>query len=283
MDAQDNKFITIQEILNLKGELIDEKTKLVKHATRNYDLYKSYRENRDAVLAYQCHQDRDIFNGADHIVSFIGEDCNRARFIGVFKVDSVIQLSHSIRDPISKEFYKYNYTLIEDERFTMLRDRIIISWGKGRLWCQNYINAKEVIEIQPGLHFKQFTDYMNFTLTFRELKEIVDSNYQDWKRALSNVNGIYMIVNSKEQKQYIGSTYGIGGIWGRWTEYVKTNGTGSNILLQACSSTDPGYTDHITFTLLDILPRSISQKQAVERESLFKIKFGSRAMGLNAN
>ena len=34
-------------------------------------------------------------------------------------------------------------------------------------------NAKPVIEIHPGLHYQQFTDYFDFILDFKELKEIV--------------------------------------------------------------------------------------------------------------
>lgn len=56
MEADNNRFITIQELLKLKSNLHFDKTKLVKHATNNYDLYTAYRENRDAVLEYQCHQ-----------------------------------------------------------------------------------------------------------------------------------------------------------------------------------------------------------------------------------
>ena len=33
-------------------------------------------------------------------------------------------------------------------------------------------------------------------------------------------------------KQYIGSAYGHEGIWGRWTEYMNTNGTGNNKQLE---------------------------------------------------
>lgn len=283
MKLKECTFISIQDILKIKGKLKVDKTKLVKHATNDYDLYKAYRENRSGFLEYQCHQGRDVFKGADHIVSFIGEDSNRARFIGVYEVCAVIKLENTLIDPISQKPYQYLYDMKEDMKYAALKDRIIISWGKERQWCQKFINTKEVIEIHQGLHYRQFTDYLNFTLSFRELKEIVISEYRDWKRALTNVNGIYMIVNSHDQKQYIGSTYGIGGIWNRWTDYVRTNGTGSNKLLEACSSIDPNYTDHITFTILDILPRTISQKQAVDSEKLFKAKFGSRAMGLNAN
>ena len=47
--------------------------------------------------------------------------------------------------------------------------------------------------------------------------------YKKWIEALSNVNGIYLLCDTKRNKQYIGSTYNNMGIMGRWTEYYKTH------------------------------------------------------------
>lgn len=278
-----NEFITIQDILKIKSDLEINTTKLIKHATNDCDLYNAYRTKRDVFLKYQCHQGRHVFKGTEHIVSFIGEDSNRARFIGVYEVCGVTILDEPRIDALSNKPYSYLYDLKEDMKYAALKDRIIINWGNARNWCQSYSTSKEVIEIHQGLHYRQFVDYLSFTLTFNELEEIIRNEYQDWKRALQNVNGIYMIVNSQNHKQYIGSTYGAGGIWGRWLEYVKTQGTGSNKLLMGCKANDPEYTDHIIFTILDILPRTISPNQAVKREILYKEKLGTRAMGLNLN
>jgi hypothetical protein len=44
---------------------------------------------------------------------------------------------------------------------------------------------KKLLEIQPGLHYKQFCGLFDFT-NFEELKEIVtNSKYSDWKKTLS--------------------------------------------------------------------------------------------------
>ena len=281
--SKKSNFITIQDILSIKGALDTSKTLLVKHATNEYDLYTAYLNKREDFLNYQCHQSKDVFKGAEYIVSFIGEGGNRVRFIGVFKVCDVTPLSEAQIDHLSSKPYNYLYTLEEDMRFADLKDRIMVDWGTSRIWHQKYGIEKEIIEILQGLHYRQFSDYLSFILSFRELEEIIINKYRDWKRALENVNCIYMIAYSFNKKQYIGSTSGAGGIWSRWTDYVKTNGTGGNKLLIECSKNDPNYTEHITFTILEILPRTISSQQAVDKENLFKKKLGSRAIGLNSN
>ena len=58
-------------------------------------------------------------------------------------------------------------------QFDDLKERVIILWKNARAWHQWINNNMEVIEIHPGLHYKQFTDYFDFILNFDELKEIV--------------------------------------------------------------------------------------------------------------
>ena len=39
---------------------------------------------------------------------------------------------------------------------------------------------------------------------------------------LSAVNCIYLISDKKTGQQYVGSTYGKDGVWGRWQGYANT-------------------------------------------------------------
>lgn len=109
-----------------------------------------------------------------------------------------------------------------------------------------------------------------------------DAN-KDWKHALSAVNGIYLIVdkNTSDEKQYIGSAYGVDGIWGRWSQYAK-NGHGDNVtLVELCKQDD--YQKNFTFTILKTLPKNLLNKEVIQVENLYKEKLGSRVHGLNAN
>ena len=93
-----------------------------------------------------------------------------------------------------------------------------------------------------------------------------------------------MICDLKYNKQYIGSTYGSKGILGRWTEYVRTYSGGNVEIIDHLSQHKDAY-KHFQFTILKILPPSVSAEEAIENETLFKKKLNTRNSnyGLNKN
>ena len=141
----------------------------------------------------------------------------------------------------------------------------------------------EVIEIQAGLHYRQFTDYSDFILDFHELKEIVKNQYSDWKKMLSITKGIYLISDTNSGKLYVGSAYGEEGIWGRWCKYISTNGHGNNKMLKEQIDFDKDYAKHFQFSILMLLSRTVTSDQAIKKERLFKNKLGTNSFGLNSN
>jgi hypothetical protein len=279
------KNITIQELLSTRG--IDDSTpiKLIRHKTSSLDFLELYKTDKATFLKYQARQEKDVFGKFKFIVSFIGEEGTRARFIGVYKIISMRELPVKLKN-IDNTYYKFEYEIFEVTGFENLIERIIIDWGKGAMsWHQHYSNMKEVVEIHPGLNYRHFNDYFDFILTFNELKEIVETPYLDWKKMLKATNGIYLIQDTSDGKQYVGSaTREDDGIWGRWSDYVKTNGHGGNLLLKNLVLKDTSHAiKYFKFTILMLLPKTITREQAIEKEKLFKKKLGSRAFGLNLN
>ena len=119
---------------------------------------------------------------------------------------------------------------------------------------------------------------------FEELEKIIknpDANRQ-WKMMLSNVCGIYLIQDTTNGQQYIGSAYGKESIWGRWCDYVKTK-HGENKILIDLLSYDPDRCKKFKFSILNVLPNSSLREQVVQLEQLTKEKLGTRAFGLNSN
>jgi hypothetical protein len=267
-------MITIQELLFNRGLDKNAKIKLVRHKDARQDLYTLYRYKKPLFLDYQRSQSKNIFNGVDFIVSFIGEDAKFARFIGVYKI---------LSEKKSEDGLNW-YEMKEVEGFEDLKERVIINWGTATLsWHQWIDNIKPVTEILPGLHYQQFTDYFDFILDFKELQEIITNQYSDWKKVLSITKGIYLINDSKTGKLYVGSAYGDDGIWGRWVNYVFTNGHGNNKMLIALLKDDPNYGFNFRFSILMLLPRTITPDEAIKKERLFKNKLGTNAFGLNSN
>ena len=142
---------------------------------------------------------------------------------------------------------------------------------------------KEVVEIQPGLNYQQFTEYYDFILSVDELNEIVNKPYKDWKKMLSATNGIYLIQDSKTGNLYVGSASGENGIWGRWKDYIKSKGHGGNVKLRALIKAQPDYAKHFKFSILMLLPKTITPSEVDKKETLFKNKLGSKSFGLNKN
>ncbi len=285
----ETKPITLQELLYSRGLPIDSKTKLVRHRDTGgtvevngvklalHDLYHKYPQR---FMEYQQEQRNPIFHNCDYVVSCLGEDGSRARFVGVYKID----FQEVERDP--EDVYQYTFSKVAG--FETLEERVIIDWGKAALsWHQWFrpIAQKLVLEIQPKLFGKPFTDYLDFTLSFSELQKLVatQSPRDEWCRLLSAVAGIYLILDTSNGQQYVGSAYGQGGVWQRWNEYVATKGHGNNVLLKKLLNSNSDYGQLFQFTLLMTLPKSLTKEEVFKHEMRFKHKLGSRAFGLNLN
>lgn len=270
---------TIQQLLKNQGFKDNAKTKLVRHTDKRYpDLYNWYCYDKDEFFSYFKRQSKEVFSKCDYVIAFLGEESTLARFIGIYKINGVTPI-------VDKEGKGFIYDLEEVTGFEDLKERIIIDWGKGTTkWDQWFYNEKEVVEIKfrPDLNYKHFKNYDDILLSYSELQEIVKNEYKDWKIPLSAINAIYLILDKKEGKQYVGSTYGGDGIWGRWTNYAK-DGNGGNKLLKDLTDSDKKYANNFQWSILTTLPKTITKDEAIAIESKYKNKLGSRAFGLNAN
>ncbi|MFD6442208.1 GIY-YIG nuclease family protein [Peribacillus sp. NPDC060186] len=65
---------------------------------------------------------------------------------------------------------------------------------------------------------------------------------------LSSVGGVYLIVDTTDGMQYVGSASGKEGLLGRWKEYAK-NGHGNNRKLKAILETDAELVHKFKFSI----------------------------------
>ena len=277
-------MITIQELLYNRGLDKTAAVKLVRHKDRRCDLYSIYRNDREKFLEYQSTQKNDIFSNCKYIVSFIGEDGLLARFVGIYEIRGCAVGKGTI-DLYEREApYNFKYEMEEVPGFDDLKERVIIRWSNAISWHQWIKNEMEVVEICPGLNYKRFTDYSELILSFEELREIVQNEYKEWKIVLSAVKGVYLITDNHTGKLYVGSAYGENGIWGRWCDYVGTNGHGGNKSLVELIKNDTDYAGkYFQFSILMLLPKTVTADEAIAKEQLFKRKLGTNAFGLNNN
>lgn len=296
MNAKNPTIVTIQTILRGIGneEFNNSKAiKLVRHADnrKNKDidgvLFKGsilnlYRYERERFVRYQSEQLEGRFDGVDYLVVFVGEKGTKARFIAIYKILSSSPHPHKKGECVLE--------LQEVEDFKHLSERIVIDWGGGvAKYYHDFKIEKPVIRIDEGFEDEngvpRFISYPDTVLSYEELKSVFTLEPEAWKSALQAVNGIYMILDKKDGKMYVGSTYNREGIWGRWAAYFKTDGHGGNVELEEKIADNPSYAKNFQWSILETLPINITLPEAVERENLYKLKFltRNREFGYNKN
>ncbi len=130
-----------------------------------------------------------------------------------------------------------------------------------------------------------FGGYENINLSFEQLEFIIKNQKPDWKAALQNVKGVYLITDKNKGKRYVGSAYGDTGIWSRWACYVET-GHGWNEGLNALLKQEGvAYArQHFQFTLLEFRSMRADDAVIIERECFWKEALLSRGdYGYNQN
>ncbi|MEK7247034.1 MAG: GIY-YIG nuclease family protein [Chloroflexota bacterium] len=284
--------IGILDLLKLQGFDTSQRFKFVRHKDARFELLDW---EADWLEAYQSFQHRPVFDGVDSIVVFLGIGGTRARFMGVYRVlgrkpGSLGHLPEDFpkegREWLTPEYFYYEMEKVEG--FEEFAQRVIIEWGKGAIrWHQwgGTDKDKEVVEVLPkGNLGKPFDDYLTFTLTHRELESLCErpEANMEWRTRLSAVAGVYLILDTKEGQQYVGSAYGAEGIWGRWEDYAKTR-HGGNKRLKALVDKDDAYPGAFQYSILQVLPTSMDKEEVIRREGQYKKKLGTRVHGLNTN
>ena len=280
-------MLDLLDLLRIKGFKPAKKTKLVRHQSSQYDLHKLL--VHDHLEVYQRVQGKPVFSNCEQIVSFLGMEHTKGLFVGVYDVKGCTSAQGFSwpKDYLYPEMPLENhllYSLVENENFAELKERVVINWGGGtRSWTQ-WLRSKEIVEILPKGYVQKFPGYFDFVLDYVELQKIMQNPNanREWHRHLEAVSGIYLITDSKTGKQYVGSAFGKGGFLGRWKQYALT-GHGGNTQLKQLLGKDTLYAKNFNFTILRTLQKSLTNREVIQYEILYKEKLGTRAFGLNSN
>lgn len=205
-------------------------------------------------------------------VVFLGEESTSARFVACYRNDG--RDAHGV------------FQLADTDLLTDLAWRLVIDWGAGtRTWRQDGTRAhnKPVLAIAERV-VDTFPGFENVVISFAQLEQIVTEQrrYAQWHTALSAVNAVYLIVDTKTGKQYVGSAYGAGGLLQRWRVYVETFHGNNTMMIQELEA-DPSTFTRFQFSILQILPRTVTDHETIAIESLYKRKLLTCEFGLNVN
>jgi len=123
-----------------------------------------------------------------------------------------------------------------------------------------------------------FPGYEKVNISWDEMNRVLEKD--NWKTALQNQKGVYLMTDTSNGKMYVGSAYGENMILGRWRAYVKS-GNGGNVGLKQLTF------DHIKqnfkYSILDIYKSTTDDQIIINRESWWKEVLQSRQFGYNEN
>lgn len=279
-------YLFLTDIIKRAG-INPKEVKLIRHALSHKKCKKYYDEGK--IKEYTQHQRKGFSDGYKYWMVFISDGGELARLEGFYKVLNEAPDIPENKPEGSLDIEQFDgkasiFTIEKLDTFNDYEGKMIIEWGKSaRSWAQKGTTEKPIVAIQAK-NLKIFEGFEKLILSFDELKEIVEGAkvHENWHTALSSVYAVYLITDTEGGMQYIGSAYGKNGLLGRWSEYVKTK-HGNNKKIIKLLEEYPNRYRKFQYSVLQILPKNLSEEEVVDVEKLWKDKLHTREFGLNDN
>lgn len=169
--------------------------------------------------------------------------------------------------------------------------RLIIDFkrksSRGRAFkLENLLDDFSVSEVLKSRYSGEtFCGYENINHDFSSLESIFKIQKLDWKGALENIKGVYLITDKSNGKKYVGSAYGEFGIWSRWACYIGTGHGWNDELTTVIKKEGLDYARlNFKFCLLEYRPKKTDDREIIARESYWKNVLMTRGrFGYNKN
>jgi hypothetical protein len=190
-----------------------------------------------------------------------------------------------------KQRNQNGYVLEEVDAFKKWEGRLICTFYRyqglrGRaFYLEGMLDSFEVHSLLPERYSgERFCGYENINHPFSVLRSIISSEKPDWKASLMAVKGVYLIVDTKNGKTYVGSAYGDAGIWSRLSCYVYTGHGWNDELVKTIKEQGINYAlSNFKFSILEVCAFNTSDEAIIQRESHWKNVMLSRQFGYNKN
>jgi hypothetical protein len=295
--AQQPSFLTLGHVLAAIGAdhhppIRMEDIHVIRHAFKPDDpegLRGPEDLTEERVLAYTRSQDistvRFPAQPARYWVVLVADGKRRSRLFCVYE---------NLGEVLSERTATHRFWDLRRTAFlASLADRLVVEWTSPRTWHRRGPSAASlpVLEIADRDTIP-FPGFDRVLLRFHELLEMTtDHRYTDWRAALSEVQGIYLITDSTTGCQYVGKADGGERILGRWKQYAR-DGHGGNAALRELAAAATGGRDgtartdharHFVFSILRVFGPSTSSSEIDAAESHYKNALMTREFGLNRN
>jgi hypothetical protein len=246
-----------------------------KHGEHPLDVYVA--DKSEWIGWNQWRGDRDDWT-RDYIFSLIEfyPKYDSWLFGGVFKVIERKKDCYKVENISSFDKYEGRLIVLFHRKMGM----------RGRaFYLETYLDQFKVAEILRSPYCGEyFPGYENIDRDFNILEPIFKNENIDWKTALSQIKGVYLICDKSNGKKYVGSAYGGDGIWSRWSCYIGTGHGWNDELITLINEKGKNYARmNFKFSLLEIMKMTASDELIRNRESFWKRTLLSREFGYNKN
>jgi len=176
----------------------------------------------------------------------------------------------------SKKNYAHSYKLEIAEDSQEFIGRLKIRFNRpGRakaVKLENYYKKFILSEILKAPYTGEvFCGYENINHEFQSIENIIKTAKPDWKSALINIKGVYLITDKSNGKKYVGSAYGDSGIWARWESYIGTGHGGNEDLKDLIKEKGIEHAkNNFTFSLLEYRSMKADNNVIIDREQYWK-------------
>jgi hypothetical protein len=238
-----------------------------------FDPIKEYHQSRESILIsnYYNSEKRVWFNEGDIVIGLL--QMNKENCWLLFDIAKITKNYHkySVQNAQSNTFYEHEPLGEYSDYFGRLIVKIHKSWQMPIRNANTVIDNIEVSELLPS-EFDQlntFPGYDSVDLSWLELKTVLERD--NWKTALENQKGIYLITDIATNKRYVGSAYGQNMMLGRWNEYASTR-HGNNVELKNLvdEKGEKYIEENFRYTILEIHKNLTPDDTIIKRESFWK-------------
>jgi len=182
----------------------------------------------------------------------------------------------------------YKYTTKEVSSLKEYVGRVVVGFDKKFRYPYPYVetvvNDLDVVELKSEkMSVAAFPGFNNVLISHNVLQSIVTLQTESWRSILSNVKGVYAIIDTSTGKIYIGSATGEDMIWQRWSNYALTGHGGNKTLKRLVKEKGPDYPMNYQYTILEIADPHATKEDILARESFWKNVLCSREHGYNEN
>lgn len=229
---------------------------------------------------WQEYQNRKNFE-CDKVISLIHWRSDKWLFVGVWQILGVTPKTDSIKS-------WFEYSTSEIPGLDHLAGKTIISFK--RTFRASYLVGKRYADqlvvsqlLSERMSIGDFPGYSSVQLSYDQLRHVVTHTRESWWAALKSVSGVYLILDTSCGKHYVGSAYGVEGIWGRWCLYATAAHGNNTELRMLLRERGDDHAKYFQFSILEICDVMATREEVLSRESHWKLALGSRKFGYNSN